>query len=248
MGCDWASRAPESLIEYHQGMKRSLSILSKKEVVEHPLDALFAEENQPMMRPVWEKLAKLAAGKTKGAAPSPPETWRAFAQACFDYYDDCEDSLWLYCKTKAERRKELDEIAGLAEELAHRVAESELAWTSVLYYVRDALEGTAFPEGASIPRIEELLIDLATEAKETASRPHKHQTNLRLSKRADGSIPKDTFRRAFVRNLSQRIVRRYGSPHDSLVADTASVVFGMETSVDYVKKTRRRIGDTSSEN
>jgi len=236
----WDSHAPKSLIEYHQGMKLSLSILSKKEITEDPLDPLFAEENQPTMRPVWKTLAKLAVGKTKGATPSPPEAWRAFEQACFDYYDDCKDSLWLYCKTETERRKELEKIASLAEELAHRVAESELAWTSVLYFVRDALEGTAFPEGASIPRIEGLLIDLATEAKETASRPHKHQTNLRLSKRADGSIPKDTFRRAFVRNLAQCMERRYGEMSSPLVANTATVVFGMDTSAEYVRVTVSR--------
>jgi len=246
MGYDWASHAPKPLVELHQGHKRSLSILCKKEITEDPLDSLFAEENQPMMRPVWEEIAKLAVGKIKGAAPSPPEAWRAFEQACFDYYDDCRDSVWLYGQTEAERRKELEEIASLAKELAHRVAESELAWTSVLYFVRDALEGTVFPEGASIPRIEELLIDLATEAKETASRPHKHHLPIELMK-ASGAIPKKTFCRVFVCQLSARTRKRYGKACNKLVANTATVIFDIDIPESYVKSTWRNLGAKCAE-
>ena len=232
----WATHAPKALIEYHQGMKRSLSILSKREVVEDPLDALFSKENEAMMRPVWERLATLADGE------------QSFERACFNYYRDCRESLLLYCKTEAERRKELEEIANLAEELAHRVAESELAWTSVLYYVRESLEGATLPNGASIPRIEGLLIDLAKDAQGAATCPHKHQSNLHLSKGEDGSIPKTTFRRAFVINLAKHMTRRYGEPFDGLVADTATVIFGIDTTAAYVKTTRHRGGNTFTGN
>ncbi len=226
---DVLGHAPPSLFEHHQGMKRSLSILSKREISEDPLDPLFAEENQINMSCVWKKLAELAGERREG-----------FEQVCFNYYRDCRESLWLYCKTETERRAELEEIASLAQKLAWKVAESELAWTSVLYYVRELLEGAYLPEGAAIPRIEGLLVDLAEEARAAASRPHKYQSNLNLSKREDGSIPKSTFRRAFVRNLAERMVSRYGAPFDNLVANTATVLFGMDTDVSYVKTIRHR--------
>jgi len=228
-GYDVTGHAPPSLFEHHQGMKHALSILSKREISEDPLDPLFAEENQANMRLVWEELATLAG-----------ESGEGFKQVCLNYYDDCKKSLWLYGKTETERRAELEEIASLAEKLARKVAESELAWTSVLYYVRESLEGASLPEGAAIPRIEGLLVDLTEEARAAASRPHKHQSNLRLSKRENGEIPKSTFHRAFVRNLAKRMVCRYGAPFDNLVATTATVIFGMDTDTSYVKTNRHR--------
>jgi len=131
------------------------------------------------------------------------------------------------------------EIAKKARNLAELVGSSELACTSVLYYERETLEGTQYPDGAVVPRIEELLISLAEEAEAATKKRHKNQIVSKLNRKPDGSIPVATYRTAFVKRLAAYMKEKYGRPCHQIVADTATVIFGIETDSEYVKSASR---------
>jgi len=229
MAENWWQQAPERLPEYHEGTKRSLAVLrGSSETKPHPLDALFSPDHEPTMKKIWERIANLVQR----------DPWD-YEQACFQFYDACGKSLTLYSLTPAERRAGLLEIATKARELSDLISTSEVAWTSVLYYVRDQWSGIDTPEGTPFPRIEELLIDLADDAESTAARSHKFQTVKRINKAPDGTIPPETFRLSFVRKMVPKMRSIFGSPCHAIVADAATVIIGIDTDENMVWQASR---------
>ena len=200
--------------------------------------------NETLMGLVWKRIADLAHAKLEGGrainkARARQQHWEEYEAACFAYYRACRESLYLYTKTPAERRKELLKIAKKARELSDLIGSSELAWTPVLYYVRTKWKAIDFPDDTPFPRIEELLIDLAADAEKTAGRPHKRQTARRLEKSPDGNIPVETFRRSYVRQMVPAMEKLFGTPCHAIVADSATVIFGIDTDTEYVKSAAR---------
>ncbi len=226
----WASRPPPRLVENHRVLVQVVADLAKRPISPDPLDGLFAKENEALTRPIWEGLYRIARRLNTDPFDWLPEL---FEETALNFYDDCREALLMRVKTPSERAVELRRIASMADELSRLVAASSLAWTSVLYYHRDTLEGTQVPPGASVPRVEEVLAALAQEAREKADEAAREPA-MRL-RMVDGQPAPEAWRLNFIRKLTAAMRRRYGRPHYQLTADTVMVVFGIETTAEYVK-------------